>query len=227
MSEVKKTEIRSPRKPLEPVCRGDSRFEEAMRCYQALLAEWQQLSSIRNGQIEGESVSIEKDQRVYSVREYEEMLELYRQRRAEYISRFEGCLETIEMVRAKIRKMSEKDGVDSEDDELPEPPPELADVPDEPWEQFQKRMDEFWVAMDDWMKRWQDWNENSTTGTKAILERFDEMSKFKELDYEFEMRLRHTYINPKTGEHLYKPNDEVGLGLICLGSRDYTPRMVD
>ena len=29
------------------------------------------------------------------------------------------------------------------------------------------------------------------------------------------------------GEHHYRPDDDVGEGLVCLGSRDYTPVLKD
>ena len=69
--------------------------------------------------------------------------------------------------------------------------------------------------------------EKTTHTCERLRIRMEEMSKFPELEYELEMRLRHTYIDPKTGEHLYRPDDDVGEGLICVGSRDYTPVLKD
>lgn len=62
---------------------------------------------------------------------------------------------------------------------------------------------------------------------KFFVRRLEEMGKFGELEYELEFRLRHTYINPKTGEQEYRPDDDVGEGLICIGSRDHNPRRED
>ena len=61
----------------------------------------------------------------------------------------------------------------------------------------------------------------------AEFKRLEEMGKFGQLEYELEFRLRHTYINPETGEQEYRPDDDVGEGLICLGSRDHNPKRED
>ena len=61
----------------------------------------------------------------------------------------------------------------------------------------------------------------------AEFKRLEEMGKFGQLGYELEFRLRHTYINPETGEQEYRPDDDVGEGLICLGSRDHNPKRED
>lgn len=61
----------------------------------------------------------------------------------------------------------------------------------------------------------------------AEFKRLDEMGKFGQLEYKLEFRLRHTYINPETGKQEYRPDDDVGEGLICLGSHDYNPRRED
>ena len=69
----------------------------------------------------------------------------------------------------------------------------------------------------------------SRTGfiTGKIKEKLEEIGKFGELEYELEFRLRHTYIDPKTGEQEYRPDDEVGEGLICVGSREHNPKRED
>ena len=59
------------------------------------------------------------------------------------------------------------------------------------------------------------------------FKRLEEMGKFGQLEYELEFRLRRTYINPATGEQEYRPDDDVGEGLICLGSRDHNPKRED
>ena len=229
MSEESTEEIKvdSPRKPLEPV--GDGVSEEQKAAYAKLLAEYERIEGIHDTQIEGASVSFDKEKEPYTVEAYNAELVAYRKARAEYNRRFADSVETIDMVRAKLERMSEEDDEyekEHPDVECPDVP-EMEDIPDEPWEDFTRRFEEF-------NKKLQEWNEQFAKGAEKmsrIAERFrirmEEMSKFPELEYELEMRLRHTYIDPKTGEHLYRPDDDVGEGLVCVGSRDYTPVLKD
>ena len=104
---------------------------------------------------------------------------------------------------------------------------ELAEIPNESWEDCKKRMTEHWQKIQSSME-----NVSNAIATEAKRASFplrilNERGKFGELEYELEFRLRHTYINPKTGEQEYRPDDDVGEGLICVGSRDHNPKRED
>ena len=229
MSEERTEEIKvdSPRKPLEPV--GDGVSEEQRRVYAQLLAEFERINAIHADQLEGVSWNLDKEKKVYTVGEYNALLSTYKVSRAEYNRRFADSIETIDMVRAKLDRMQEEDEQyekEHSDIECPDVP-EMEDIPDEPWEDFKRRFEEY-------NKKLHDWNEQFAKGTEKMAHvadlfriRMEEVCKFPQLEYELEMRLRHTYIDPRTGEHLYRPDDDVGEGLICVGSRDYTPVLKD
>lgn len=229
MSEESTEEIKldSPRKPLEPV--GDGVSEEQRVIYAKLLAEYERIDGIRDTQIEGATVSFDKGKKLYTVEAYNAELAAYRKARAEYNRRFADSVETIDMVRAKLGRMQEED--EQYEKEHPDVEcadvPEMEDVPDEPWEDFKRRFEEYNKRLHDWNEQFAKSNEKTTHTCERLRIRMEEMSKFPELEYELEMRLRHTYIDPKTGEHLYRPDDDVGEGLICVGSRDYTPVLKD
>ena len=229
MSEESTEEIKldSPRKPLEPV--GDGVSEEQRVIYAKLLADYEHIDGIRDTQIKGASVSFDKEKKPYTVEAYNAELAVYRKARAEYNRRFTDSVETIEMVRAKLERMSEEDDKyekEHPDVECPDVP-EMEDIPDEPWEDFKKRFEEYNKKIHEWEKQLAKSNEKTSHMTERLRIRLEEIAKFPQLEYELEMRFRHTYIDPKTGENLYRPDDEVGEGLICFGSRDYTPVLKD
>ena len=229
MSEKSTEEIKvdSPRKPLEPV--GDGVSEKQKAAYAKLLAEYERIDGIRDTQIEGVSVSFDKEKEPYTVEAYIAELAVYRKARAEYNRRFADSVETIDMVRAKLDRMQEEDEQyekEHPDVECPEVP-EMEDIPDEPWEDFKRRFEEYNKKLQDWNEQFAKSNEKTTHTCERLRIRMEEIGKFPQLEYELEMRLRHTYIDPKTGEHLYRPDDDVGEGLICVGSRDYTPVLKD
>ena len=229
MSEENKTEIKleSPRKPLEPV--GDGVSDEQRAAYARLLTEYERIDKIHDTQVEGVSFSFDKEKKPYTVEAYNAELAAYRKARAEYNRRFADSIETIDMVRAKLDRMQEEDEQyekEHPDVECPDVP-EMEDIPDETWEDFRKRFEEYNQKLHDWNEQFAKSNEKTTHTCERLRIRMEEMSKFPELEYELEMRLRHTYIDPKTGEHLYRPDDDVGEGLICVGSRDYTPELKD
>ena len=229
MSEESTEEIKldSPRKPLEPV--GGKVSDKQRAAYAKLLAEYERIDGIRDTQVEGVSISFDKEKKSYTVEEYNAELKSYRAARAAYNKRYADSIETIEMVRAKLDRMQEEDEQyekEHPDVECPDVP-EMEDIPDEPWEDFKRRFDEYSKKLHDWNEQFAKSNEKTTHTCERLRIRMEEMSKFPELEYELEMRLRHTYIDPKTGEHLYRPDDDVGGGLICVGSRDYTPVLKD
>ena len=231
MSE-KKIEIKGPNLPLDPIVgEADPEYPEIKAARDALLAEFKRLDEIRSSQVEGASWSLDKDKRIYSVEEYNEMLTAYRAARKAYVERYREKLETIDMVREKIRKIKEEEQkFDAENPETVYPEPDLPDfeeIPNESWEDCKKRMTEHWQKIQSSME-----NVSNAIATEAKRASFplrilNERGKFGELEYELEFRLRHTYINPKTGEQEYRPDDDVGEGLICVGSRDYNPKRED
>ena len=113
--------------------------------------------------------------------------------------------------------------------EIEEPPdlPDFEEIPNEPWEDWCKRQKEYWDQLSAAMEKTHQQMQKQCEQNKFFVRRLEEMGKFGELEYELAFRLRHTYINPKTGEQEYRPDDNVGEGLICLGSRDYNPRRED
>ena len=229
MSEERTEEIKvdSPRKPLEPV--GDGVSEEQRRVYAQLLAEFERINAIHADQLEGVSWNLDKEKKTYSVGGYNALLSTYKVSRVEYNRRFADSIETIDMVRAKLDRMSEEDDEYEKkhpDVECPDVP-DMEDIPDEPWEDFSRRFEEYNKKIQEWNEHFAKSNEKTAYVVERLRIRMEEMSKFPELEYELEMRLRHTYIDPKTGEHLYRLDDDVGEGLICVGSRDYTPVLKD
>lgn len=186
MAEESKTKVslELPRKPLEPV--GDGVNDEQRTAYAKLLADYERIKGMRNTPAVGFSAFFGLEKEPYATaEEYNAELSVYRKARTEYNRRFVGSVETIEMVRAKLDRMSKE------------------------YEQCEKN------------------NEKTASLVKRMMLRMEEISKFPQLGYELSMRLRHTYIDPKTGERLYRPDDDVGEGLICVGSRDYTPVLKD
>ena len=220
-------ELQSIRKPLEPV--GERVTKKQKAEYAKLLAEYERIDEIRDSQVKGASLSFDKEKKSYTVREYNALVKSYRAARALYNARYVGSIETIEMVRAKLDRMSEEDEryeKEHPDVECPDVP-EMEDIPDEPWEDFRKRFEEYNQKLREWNVQFAKSNEKTTYVAERFGIRMEEIGKFPQLEYELEMRLRHTYIDPKTGEHLYRPDDDVGEGLICVGSRDYTPVLKD
>ena len=220
----KKVDIKEPNLPLEPIVGPDDQeYPEIKAVYDTLLAECRRIDEIKSSQVEGASRSIDKDKCIYSVDEYNEMLAAYKAARKIYVERYKAKLETIDMVREKIRKIEEEEEQFDKDNPMEDDPPEMPDfedIPDESWESISKRNKEYLEKelqrLDKNMKR-----------NKFLIRRLEEMGKFGELEYEFEYRLRHTYIDPKTGEQEYRPDDDVGESLICIGSRDYNPKRED
>ena len=201
VSEKSTEEIKvdSPRKPLEPV--GDGVIEEQRTIYAQLLAEFERINAIHADQLEGVSWSLDKEKKVYTVGEYNALLSTYKVSRAEYNRRFADSIETIDMVRAKLERMSEEDDEYEKkhpDVECPDVP-EMDDIPDEPWEDFKKRLEEYNKKIHEWNEHFAKSNEKTTYVVERLRIRMEEMSKFPELEYKLEMIFRHTYIDPKTG----------------------------
>ena len=232
MSE-KKIEIARPNLPLEPIVgESDSEYSEIKAAHDALLTEFKRLDEICSSQVEGASLSLDKDGRIYSVEEYNAMLAAYKAVRKAYVERYRVKLETIDMVREKIRKLQEEEdrfAVENGCNEIEEPQ-ELLDfkeIPNEPWEEFLKRQKEYVNRLQEVTNKSLESMQKQSEQNKFLVRRLEEMGKFGELQYELEFRLRHTYINPETGEQEYRPDDDVGEGLICLGSRDHNPKRED
>lgn len=232
MSE-KKIEIARPNLPLEPIVgESDLEYPEIKAAHNALLAEFKRLDEICSSQVEGVSWGFDKEKRLYSVEEYNEMLAAYRAARKAYVERYREKLETIDMVREKIRKLQEEEerfAAANGCNEIEEPPdlPDFEEVPNEPWENFIKRQKEYMDRLQEVTNKSLESMQKQCEQNKFFVRRLEEMGKFGELEYELELRLRHTYINPETGEQEYRPDDDVGEGLICVGSRDYNPRRED
>lgn len=232
MSE-KKIEIKGPNLPLDPIVgEADPEFPEIKAAHDALLAEFKRLDEIRSSQVDGASWSLDKDKRIYSVEEYNEMLAAYKAARKAYVERYREKLETIDMVREKIRKLQEEEerfAAENGCNEIEEPPdlPDFEEIPNESWEDCKKRMTEHWQKIQSSMENVS--NAFATVAKRASFlgRRLKEIGKLGELEYELEFRLRHTYINPKTDELEYRPDDDVGEGLVCVGSPDYNPKRED
>ena len=228
--------IKRPNLPLDPIVgEADPAYPEIKAAHDALLAEFERLGEICSSQVEGASWSLDKDKRIYSVDEYNEMLAAYKAARKAYVERYREKLETIDMVREKIRKIEEEmEKFDAENPETICPEPDLPDfeeIPNESWEDWKKRMTEHWhklqSSIDEISKAGIAQSNRTGFLMRKLKEKLEERGKFGGLEYELEFRLRHTYINPKTGEQEYRPDDDVGEGLICVGSRDYNPKRED
>ena len=229
----KKVDIKGPNLPLEPIVASDDpEYAEIKAAYDTLLAEYRRIDEIKSSQVDGASWSLDKDKRVYSVDEYNEMLAAYKASRKAYVERYKAKLETIDMVREKIRKLQEEEerfAAANGCNEIEEPPdlPDFEEIPNEPWEDWCKRQKEYWDKLSAAMEKSHQQMQKQCEQNKFFVRRLEEIGKFGELEYEMEFRLRHTYIDPKTGEQEYRPDDDVGEGLICVGSRDYNPKRED
>ena len=237
MSEIeKKVDIKGPNLPLEPIVASDDpEYAEIKAAYDTLLTECRRIDEIRQSQVEGASWHLDKEKRIYSVEEYNEMLAAYKTARKAYVERHREKLETIDMVREKIRMIEEEEEQFDKDNPMEDDPPEVPDfedIPDESWESFSKRKKEYLeklqvsVLQVSVKKKLQRLDKNMKRN-RFLIRRLEEIGKFGELEYEFEYRLRHTYIDPKTGEQEYRHEDDVGEGLICVGSRDHNPKRED
>ena len=219
MSE-KKIEIARPNLPLEPIVgESDSEYSEIKAAHDALIIEFKRLDEICSSQLD-------HDKRIYIVEGYNEMLSAYKAARQAYVERYRAKLETIDMVREKIRKISEEleryeaECHEQEGDIEELDVPDFEEIPNEPFEAWRKRVKEHWD------KFMEDSNRISKSCSQVcerscfilgkMREYLQEKGKFGELEYELEFRLRHTYINPETGEQEHRPDDNVGEGLICL-----------
>lgn len=229
----KKVEIKGPSLPLEPiVASDDSEYAEIKAAYDTLLAECRRIDEIRSSQVEGASWSLDKSKRIYSVDEYNEMLAAYKAARKAYVEWYREKLETIDMVREKIRKLQEEEerfAAENGCNEIEEPPdmPDFEEIPNEPWEDWCKRQEEYLDQLSAAMEKTHQQMQKQCEQNKFVIRRLEEIGKFGELEYEMAFRLRHTYIDPKTGESEYRPDDDVGEGLMCVGSRDYNPKRKD
>ena len=237
MSE-KKIEIARPNLPLEPIVgESDSEYSEIKAAHDALLTEFKRLDEICSSQVEGASWRLDHDRRIYSVEEYNAMLVAYKAARKAYVERYRAKLETIDMVREKIRKISEElecyeaEFHEQEGDIEELDVPDFEEIPNEPFVAWRKRVKEHWDKFMEDSNRISKSCSQSCERSCFILgkmrECLQEKGKFGELEYELEFRLRHTYINPETGEQEYRPDDDVGEGLICVGSRDHNPKRED
>ena len=126
----KKIEIKGPNLPLDPIVGElDSEYSEIKAAHDALLAEFKRLDEICSSQVEGASWRLDKDRRIYTVEEYNAMLAAYKAARKAYVERYRKKLETIDMVREKIRKLQEEEerfAAENGCNEIEEPP----DLPD-------------------------------------------------------------------------------------------------
>jgi len=227
----KKIEIKEPNLPLEPIVGPeDPEYAEIKSAYDALLAEYHRACDIVASQIDGFSWSLNKDNRIYSVDEYNEVLVAYKAARKAYVKKYKEKLETIDMVREKIRKIEEElERFDRENPANEEPPnvPDFEEIPNEPWEDFCRRNEAYWEMLRASIDKTREQLAHARKRGEFMKRRFKEQGKFGELEYEMAFRFRHTYIDPKTGDQEYRPDDDVGEGLVCLGSRDYNPKRED
>jgi len=193
----------------------------------SIAQQWEALAQSRKERMM--EYCFDKEKKSYTVREYKALVKSYRAARALYNERYAGSIETIEMVRAKLERLdeeAEKFCKEHPEQYLPDVP-EMEDAPDESWEEFRKRFEEFGEQLKAWNEAFAKSSEINLYNANRLKVRLEEMNKFPQLEYELEMRLRHTYIDPKTGEHQYRPDDDVGEGLICVGSRDHNPVLKD
>lgn len=195
MSE-KKIEIKGPNLPLDPIVgETDPEYPEIKAAHNALLAEFKRLDEICLSQVEGVSWGFDKEKRLYSVEEYNEMLAAYRAARKAYVGRYRKKLETIDMVREKIRKLQEEEerfAAANGCNEIEEPPdlPDFEEVPNEPWENFIKRQKNIWTDCRRLpTSRWRvcKSNANRTSFSFAVLRRWGSSENWNtSLNYAFD-----------------------------------------
>lgn len=198
-AQEKNIEIKGSRLPLEPiVTSNDPDYAEIKVAYDALLAQCRRLEEIRLSQVDGASVRLDKEKRIYSVDEYNEMLADYTASRTTYIEKYKVKLETIEGVREKIRQIEEEEERFEREnpiEDIPSEMPDFEEIPGESLESFSKRNDEYWkllrVSIDNTMNQM----DISRKRTAFLIRRLEEICKFEELECELEHRLRHMHIN--------------------------------
>lgn len=146
-------ELEEPQMPLRPIPYSEwmdkDAYDEMGRRYESLLSEYRKLLSIKNSQIEGVSPSIDEDKEVYAVEEYEMLLRKYATARDKYNGKYDGMIETKEMVRANIKRLYdaiEKYGAIHPDVDLNAGAP--ADFKEEPGESSESFKERFRQHMD-------------------------------------------------------------------------------
>jgi len=150
-------ELEEPQMPLRPIPYSEwmdkDAYDEMGRRYESLLSEYRRLLSIKNDQIEGVSPSIDEDKEVYTVEEYEMLLRKYATARDKYNGKYDGMIETKEMVRANINRLMDAiekyDLTHSSADLNIEEPAEFEDNPNDDLETFKDKMNEHLTALSD------------------------------------------------------------------------------
>lgn len=80
-------------------------YVEMEKRYESLLAEYQRLISIKSSQVEGVSSWIDEDKENYTIDEYSMLLRKYAAAREKYNAKYDGMIETREMVQANINRL--------------------------------------------------------------------------------------------------------------------------
>ena len=189
MSESKNNvEVKAPNLPLEPIVLSDDpEYTEIRDAYDKLLAEYERLKEIRSSQVDGAPWRRDNGKRIYSGEEYNGMLAAYMASRKAYVERFAEKLETIDMVREKIRRIEEEESQFDRDNPMEDVLPEnldFEDVPDESLESFCKRSEEYWKVVLSSMKKSRQSMEANMQRVGFIVRWAEEAGKFEELERE-------------------------------------------
>ena len=180
---------------------------ECKAAYEELLKEFNEL---KEWKVDGiDYVSSSDKEHVVSLEEYNARIGEYATRRDQYNEKFAGCIETIEDVKANIKKLREQFEAASKasddiqkwfdekwGDEVPTPFPEDTSLMERDIEEWKRQSEicnrkskEFW---DDQMKV----SDATSTPLKFWVEQYEEECKFEEIqkaaDEAFEYTAKHT-----------------------------------
>ena len=103
------TQLEEPQMPLRPIPYSDwmdkDVYADMEKRHESLLAEYRRILSIMGNQVEGVSPSVDEDKEIYTAEEYALLLRKYASAREKYNAKYDGMIETKEMVRANINRL--------------------------------------------------------------------------------------------------------------------------
>ncbi len=186
-------EIEQPQKPLSPIPYSEwmdrDVYEELQKRYESLLSEYNRILDIKYHQVEGVSESFDADRETYSVDEYNMVLKKFSSAREKYNAKYDGMIETREMVKANINRLYDAlekyDATHKMEDLNFEEPADFQDDPNDDLDTFKKKMSEQMNALAASSKQFSEAfarNQQIAKGLVSIHKELDgEISKFADI----------------------------------------------
>lgn len=174
-------------------CHGinEDEYRKLQGIYKALKEECEALSKISSEGVEGASVILSDTVVHCTVEQYNARLSAYKKAREQYVLNNSQNLETIEMVRGKLKILYREQEMSPEVEELPDPP-ESPDI-DLLFSEKQSDKDEYNRLYAIYERESELWHEklrknfeHSKKDARICCEIFDEVSKFPELSEQYD-----------------------------------------